>query len=180
MEWIQQLDETVIFFVREQLVSPILDAIMRFFTLLGDGGVLWIGVGLGLLLFPKTRRMGLTMLLALFVTHLLGSVLLKNLIGRPRPFFDFPEVSLLIPPPSAFSFPSGHSSSSFAAAGVLLFAAGKRVGIPALIVAALVAFSRVYLFVHYPTDVLAGALLGLLVGWTAVRVMERTRLFSGK
>lgn len=175
MEWIGQLDQSLIFFVREHLTSPALDGIMLFFTTIGDGGLLWIAIGLGLLLFPKTRRIGLMLLIALFFTHLIGSVLLKNLFARPRPCVTFPDVPLLIPRPSAFSFPSGHASSSFAGAAVLFFAAGKKAGIPALAAASLIAFSRVYLFVHYPTDILAGALLGLLIGWFWVRALDWAR-----
>lgn len=175
MEWIGQLDQSLIFLVREYLSSPVLDGIMLFFTTMGDGGLLWIAMGLGLLFFPKTRRIGLVLLIALFFTHLIGSVLLKNLFARPRPCVTFPDIPLLIPRPSGFSFPSGHASSSFAGAAVLFFAAGKKAGIPAFTVALLIAFSRVYLFVHYPTDILAGALLGLFWGWFWVRALDWAR-----
>lgn len=175
MEWIGQLDQSLIFLVREHLSSPVLDRIMLFFTTMGDGGLLWIAMGLGLLFFPKTRRIGLLLLIALFFAHLIGSVLLKNLFARPRPCVTFPDIPLLIPRPSGFSFPSGHASSSFAGAAVLFFAAGKKMGIPALAAASLIAFSRVYLFVHYPTDILAGAFLGLLTGWFWVRALDWAR-----
>ena len=103
------------------------------------------------------------MLLAvLAITFLVGDVVLKNWIQRPRPFQEMP-VELLIPPPESFSFPSGHTSSSFAAASVI-YRVRKSWGIAAFILAVLIGFSRLFLFVHYPTDVLAGAVLGLLVG----------------
>lgn len=120
-------------------------------------------MGLALLFFPKYRKWGIAMLCALLLTTLLGEGLLKHLIARPRPFMHYPDLALLIPPPSTYSFPSGHSAASFAAA-VVLFRCRRSFGIPALILAALIAFSRLFLFVHYPTDVLAGILLGTAVG----------------
>ena len=108
---------------------------------------------------------------------LLGEIALKNIICRPRPFQDMPGIPLLIPPPSGYSFPSGHSCASFAAA-TIIFLKDRRPGAAALALAALIAFSRVFLFVHYPTDVLAGSLLGVLCALAAAYGYRR--LFQKK
>ena len=109
----------------------------------------------------------------LLVCVLAGNLLLKNVVARPRPCDVIPEMPLLIPQPQSFSFPSGHTMSSFAAATVLLFASWKW-GIAAYAMAGVVGFSRVYLFVHYPTDVLAGVALGIAVaGWSSGSLPKR-------
>lgn len=136
-----------------------LTPIMIFVTTIGEHGIGWIILSILLACFPKTRKCGFTMMAAMAVTFLLGNVILKNVIARPRPCAVDKSVTLLIPFPSEYSFPSGHSSNGFAAA-VTIFAYYRRAGIAALIMAAMIAFSRMYLFVHYPTDILGGILLG--------------------
>lgn len=156
----------------QQMHNDILDKIMIFITSLGDKGMVWIVLALVLLLFKKTRRCGVAVLVALAFQLLLGNILLKNIFARLRPFYDYPTVKLLIDKPGGFSFPSGHTFSSFAAAtAVLLY--NKKMGIPAIVLAALVAFSRLYLFVHYPTDILAGILFGILAAFAAKYLTDR-------
>lgn len=151
LDWIQTLH------------TPVLDRIMVFITSLGDGGMLWILSGSALLCFRKYRRAGIMMLLTLAAGHLLGTVFLKEVIGRERPFYSRPDILLLIQE-GGYSFPSGHTISSFAAAGALFFR-HKKAGIPAIFLAFLIGFSRMYLYVHFPTDVLAGMFLGILIAW---------------
>lgn len=157
------MDMGIIWWIQEHLRNGFTDWFFPAVTFLGDKGLIWILLGLALLFFPKYRKWGIAMLCALLLTTLLGEGLLKHLIARPRPFMHYPDLALLIPPPSTYSFPSGHSAASFAAA-VVLFRCRRSFGIPALVLAALIAFSRLFLFVHYPTDVLAGILLGTAVG----------------
>ncbi len=157
----------------QQMHNDILDKIMIFITSLGDKGMVWIVLALVLLLFKKTRRCGVAVLVALALQLLLGNILLKNIFARLRPFYDYPTVKLLIDKPGGFSFPSGHTFSSFAAAAsVLLY--NKKIGIPAIVLASLIAFSRLYLFVHYPTDILAGIFFGILVAFAAKFLAEKT------
>ena len=137
-----------------------LDSVMLFFTSLGDGGVLWISLSIIFLVIPRTRKCGVSMLLALGLTFLVGNQIIKNLVARPRPCAVDTSVKLLIPYPSEYSFPSGHTSNSFAAAATV-FAYYHKPGIVALLVAGMIAFSRLYLFVHYPTDILGGIILGI-------------------
>ena len=125
-----------------------------------------------LLLFPKTRKAGLASGIALLFMLVTGNMILKPLVARLRPFAVNTAVELLIPPPTDFSFPSGHTYASFASASAI-FRNSRRIGIPALILASLIAFSRLYLYVHYPTDVLFGILLVILAGWIGNRLSER-------
>lgn len=139
------------------------DSLMVFITNLGNSGFIWILLDILLLIFPKTRRVGAAMAFALILELILCNGVLKPLVGRTRPFDINTDVALLISPPADFSFPSGHTASGFAATSALCFAK-SRLRFPALILAALIAFSRLYLYVHFPSDVLAGILLGVLTG----------------
>lgn len=141
-----------------------LDAVMIFFSTLGNGGFIWIVAGIVMLAIPRTRKCGVHVLLAMAVTYLLGNLFLKNLIARPRPCAVDTSVKLLIPYPSEYSFPSGHTSNGFAAA-VSIYMCYRKPGTVALLVAGIIAFSRMYLFVHYPTDILGGILLGIFDAW---------------
>lgn len=145
--------------------TPFLDTLFTIITRLGDEGILWIAIALILLCFKKTRKIGITMALGLIITTILGNEVLKKIVQRPRPF-DTPGAlldgdSLLVPRPGQYSFPSGHTGSSFASA-VSIFLYDKKWGIPALVLAAAIAFSRLYVYVHFPTDVMAGTILGTL------------------
>lgn len=144
--------------------QPWLDAVMIFFSTLGNEGFIWIAIGVVMLIIPRTRKCGLSVLLAMAVTFLLGNMFLKNLIARPRPCAVDTSVALLIPYPSEYSFPSGHTSNGFAAA-VSIFMCHRKPGVVALVVAGIIAFSRMYLFVHYPTDILGGIVLGIFDAW---------------
>lgn len=158
------IDLGILEFIQTYLRCDLLDSVMPFITKLGDGGILWICSALLLIGFPKTRKAGTVMMVSLALEVLCCNVLLKPLVARPRPCDINPTVQLLIPRSEGFSFPSGHTGASFAAASALFFDENK-LGVPALAVAALIGFSRLYLYVHYPTDVFAGALLGILLGW---------------
>ncbi len=161
LEGIPALDAAIMEFVQNHLHNAVTDAVFPILTYLGEAGAVWIVLAVALLFFRRTRVTGVLVLVAMLLTFLTGELLLKNIVCRPRPCSAFPEIPLLIPRPGSYSFPSGHSGSSFAAATVL-FLRHRRPGIAALVLAALIAFSRVFLFVHYPTDILAGALLGVL------------------
>lgn len=144
-----------------------LDAFMRAVTRLGDGGIFWIVTALVLCLYRKYRPYGLMVLAALVCGLFVGNMGIKPLVARPRPFQVREGIALLIREPGEFSFPSGHTLSSFEAAWVLFYM-DRRVGSGALCLAALIAFSRLYLFVHYPTDVLGGFLLACLIAGAVI------------
>ena len=146
----------------QELRTSFLDSFFVFITSLGNSGFIWIVLGILLVIFKKTRKTGLVILFAMSLGFLLGNMALKNLIQRSRPCWEDPSISLLISNPHDFSFPSGHTLHSFAAA-FSIFLSHKKAGIISLLLASLIAFSRLYLFVHYPTDILGGLVLGLLL-----------------
>ncbi len=145
------------------------DALMPAVTRLGDGGLIWIAAAIILICTKKYRKVGITLAAGLLVGFLIGNVVLKNLVARPRPCWIMPDVSLLVGVPGDYSFPSGHTASSFVSAFVLL-RANRKIGIPAIILACVIAFSRLYLFVHFPTDILGG----VLVAYIAYMIVNKT------
>ena len=165
----QVVDLPILDWIAEHLRCPFLDTIMPPITHLGDAGAVWILLALVLLCLPKYRKTGMKVALALALGLLVCNVTLKPLVARMRPFdyqllFFGKEIQLLIPAPTDFSFPSGHTNASFAAATAVLLC-HRKIGVPAMILAALIAFSRLYLYVHYPTDVLASMVLGAAVAF---------------
>lgn len=148
----------------QTLHSPIVDKIMLGITRLGDAGIFWIVLAVILLLLPKTRKSGLIVAVALCIDVIVCNGILKNLFARTRPFDVNEAVQLLITAPKDFSFPSGHTAASFAAVAALYFAGEKKLWKVSLVLAVLIAFSRMYLYVHYPTDILGGVLVGLGAG----------------
>ena len=161
-------DLPILDWIAANLWCPFLDAVMPVITLLGDAGIFWIAIAVVLLFFPKTRKIGLGMGAALIIGLLLCNVTMKPLFARIRPY-DYQlehfgvTIKLLIEAQHDFSFPSGHTIASFEAATVLLIH-NKKAGIPAMILACLIAFSRLYLYVHYPTDVITSVILGIGIG----------------
>ncbi len=151
------------------------DAVMLFVTRLGNGGVIWIAIGILLTIKKKTRYTAMTLLVSLLTGLILGNGLLKNVFMRPRPFMLDDAVDLLIRTPQDWSFPSGHTLSSFEAA-TAIFQYNRIWGSAAYILAGFIAFSRMYLQVHFPSDVLAGAVLGILI---ALWVYEALRPEEG-
>lgn len=179
MPGLNGFDATIITFVQTALHNTFTDAVFPAITYLGEAGAFWLVLLSAMLFFRKTRRCGLLGLFAVALGFLIGEIAVKNLVCRPRPFAAYPNLyPLLISPPSGFSFPSGHTCSSFAAATVI-FIHFKKPGAAAYVLAALIAFSRIFLFVHYPTDVLAGAILGILSAlavWWITRKAEQKRV----
>ena len=159
MDFIQNIDNKILFAI-QNLHYPILDQIMIFITKLGNIGFIWFLIAIILLTTKKYRRYGFILCISICVSVFLGSFLLKPLIARVRPCDTFTDVPLLIQNPEEYSFPSGHATSSFAAATILFFA-NKKWAVWAFLLAALISFSRVYLFVHYPSDIIGGAILGI-------------------
>lgn len=155
----------------QTLHIPLLDKIMVGITSLGDAGIIWIILTVLFLAMPKTRRTGSIMLAALIVQTILCNVILKNLFARTRPYDVNTTIQLLIPKLKDFSFPSGHTSASFTIVSALYFAKDS-LWKPALVLACLIAVSRLYLYVHYPTDVIGGLVLGILSGYAGYRVVD--------
>ncbi|MBQ8183255.1 MAG: phosphatase PAP2 family protein [Clostridia bacterium] len=174
-EFIVNIDVAIYQFV-DGIMNPVLNGIMTFITHLGDTpGIIWCVLGICLLIPRKTRKLGILVFAGLAFSSLINNVVLKELIDRPRPYnidasvwenagytYVWPD---LIKKSSSASFPSGHTSTSIGAAFALLLGCRKKqlaIGIPAFILSLLIGFSRIYVHVHYPTDVIAGAVVGLL------------------
>lgn len=161
-------DLPILDWIAANLWGPVLDVAMPIITLFGDDGIFWITIALILMFSKKYRRIGFGMAFALIIGLLVCNVTLKPLVQRPRPY-DFQleqfgiEIPLLVSRMHDFSFPSGHTIASFEACTVLMLG-NKKMGIPATILAFLIAFSRLYLYLHYPTDVIFSLIVGTLFG----------------
>lgn len=153
--------------------TPLLDKILAFITSLGNVGIIWIVLAVVLLILPKTRKTGIIVAAALLMDLVLCNLILKNLVARVRPYDVNTAIAILIKKPLDFSFPSGHTAASFAAMTALFLAKMKKAWIAALILAVLIAFSRLYFYVHYPTDVLGGAVVGILSGIIGYAIVEK-------
>lgn len=148
----------------QSIRTPVGDMVMPFITRIGNIGAVWILLAVVLLIIPKTRKSGAVLAAALCVDVVLCNGILKNLFGRIRPCDVNTSVQLLIMRPDDFSFPSGHTAASFAAVTALMMAGEQKLWKPALALAVLIAFSRLYLYVHYPTDILGGMIVGGAAG----------------
>ena len=174
MEILIQIDENILLFIQEHLRQDWMNDFWSAVTHLGDSGWIWICTGVLLLLFKRTRKAGAAELSALVIGALITNVVLKNAIARIRPYEVVEGLHILIEKQRDFSFPSGHACASFAAMA-LYKALPRKYGICALLLAGMIALSRLYVGVHYPTDVLAGMLIGILAGWTAWKLTEKSR-----
>lgn len=164
---ISSFDYDILHAVNESMRNSVLDFIMPWITKLGDAGIFWIALALILLIPKKTRRTGAAMAVAMVLGLIIGNGILKNVIARTRPYdLANPVLSkskLLVSPPTDYSFPSGHTLASFEAA-TAIYKDHTVYGFLAFVLAILIGFSRIYLQVHYPSDVLGGAILGFLLG----------------
>ena len=173
LQFLSELDGGILLWIQEYLRNPVFTPIVKVITTLGNGGAIWILLTLLILMLPKTRKVGCMMMAALLGTLLINNILLKNLVARTRPYEVIEGLTYLVRRPSEYSCPSGHAGSSFAAACVMLRRLPKRYGIPAFVLAILIALSRLYVGVHYPSDVLFGVISGILISYAAEAVVER-------
>lgn len=175
IEMIQNADLSILHAI-QGTASPALDTFMVGFTMLGEFGALWAIVGAIMIALNKHRTFGIAIFVAIALVVVFGEIGLKHLIARPRPFLLDPSLATtLIDLPSSYSCPSGHTASSFAAATVLCLAPLARRWLKPVAVgtACIIAFSRLYLAVHNPTDVLFGAVLGIACGVAAVAIVRK-------
>lgn len=173
-------DLPILDWIQANLQCGFLDTVMPIITMFGDAGIFWMACATVLLFFRKHRRTGLGMWFAMAIGLLICNIILKPMVGRIRPY-DFQlehfqvVIDLLIDKETSLSFPSGHTIASFEAATVLLINS-PLLGIPALILAVLIAFSRMYLYVHYPTDVIFSVFAGILFGFIGNLIAKKIPL----
>lgn len=174
VEQITNIDFCVLDFIQSHVRCAFLDFFMPLVSSLGNGGLIWLFLVAVMLLREKCRKQGFVLLVGLAAGFVLGNLLLKPLIARPRPNWVNLGVELLIDNPLDFSFPSGHTLSSFVAA-FLISMDNHKFGYAAIPFAALMAFSRLYLYVHYPSDVLAAVALAFFIALAVHRLFYRKK-----
>lgn len=177
MEAALQWDGQALLFIQEYIRQDWMDGIWKTITHLGDAGWFWILLGILLLIPKKTRKAGIAALMALAIGALITNVALKNIVARIRPYEVVEGLKLLIEPQLDFSFPSGHTCASFGAALAMYSFLERKWGIPLVILAVLISLSRLYVGVHYPTDVIGGAVVGVLAAWGAVKMVKSGIMF---
>ncbi len=155
-------DFEILFFIKNHLRNGFFDAIVPFYTNLGNDGLIWIALGVVLLIPKKTRKCGVMVLATLLVMLVINNIILKNLIARERPCATYPELVELVKVPTSYSFPSGHTVSAIAVSFTIL-SQHKKFGIVTIILALLMGLSRLYVGVHFPTDVYGGIIVGFAI-----------------
>ena len=156
----------------QNIHTPWLDKIMVAITSLGNAGILWIVMAAVLLIIPRTRKVGICMAIALVLDLLITNCLLKNLVARTRPYDVANFTDLIVKKPTDYSFPSGHTAASFAAVTALFMSRKKLLGAISCVIAILIAFSRMYLYVHFPTDIIGGVVVGVVAGVAAGLILK--------
>lgn len=169
------MDRQILEFISEHMHSDWLDVIMKIFTVIGEFGIFGISVGIICLFFKSHRKTAFLMLVVMAIGFLIGNIMLKNLIARPRPCHSYPSLLHYIDMPSGYSFPSGHTLHSFIPAFMFLFNKKFRTGIILTIMAVFIAFSRMYFGVHYPTDILAGIVLAALLVFACMLIVKKSK-----
>jgi len=176
MNIIQKIDNSILQFIQINMRNSIMDKVMPLITSLGNGLTIWALIGVILIINKRYRKYGITIIFSLILCFIVGNLGLKPLVARTRPFNVTPLLNvLLIKPPTDFSFPSGHAMCSFAS-GTIIFYMNKRLGIFALVLSSLMGFSRLYLYVHYPSDVFCGMMIGILIGIISIIIFRNVKI----
>ena len=173
MAYLAELDTRLLLYIQDALRYEPLHSFWRGISFLGDLGWFWIFTGILLALNSKTRTAGITAIAALVLSTFISNVILKNAVMRPRPFEVLPQIIPLITHASGYSFPSGHTTAAFACAFVYYKLLPKFFGLPIMLLAVMVAFSRLYLGVHYPLDVLGGIVTAWFCSMLAIKSLHR-------
>lgn len=169
LEW----DASVLLWIQENMRTDLMTIIMKAITRLGNGACLWIVLAIMFLVIGKTRKVGVTSVLALVITFVVVNLGIKNMVARTRPYEVVEGLINLVDKQKDFSFPSGHAAHAFAVGVVILILMPRKVGVPIFVIAILMAYSRLYIGVHYPTDVIAGILLGTAIALISIFIVNK-------
>lgn len=171
MNTLNVLEADLLFWIQSNLRTDGLNWIMPYISMINNAGILAIATVVVLLVWKTYRTVGITAFTSLLSEFLLVNVLIKQIVARPRPYVVNEALVVLGTVPIDYSFPSGHTASAFAVAVVMLLCMPRRYGISAVAIAVVIALSRLYNVAHYPTDVLAGMLIGSVAGFLAVKLV---------
>jgi len=162
-----------ILYAIQSIRTPLLDEIMVkvFNDFVGSKGQIWVWLGMIMFIIPKTRKAGAGVLISYLLAYFIGDGYLKDIFARVRPCNVVESIDMIVSKPSSYSFPSVHSLIAFASA-MAIYMNYKKIGIVALVFAALIAFARLYYFVHFPSDVLVGSLLGIVIGFIVAKLLK--------
>lgn len=174
-EMLINIEGPILLWIQESLRMDFLTPVVTFITHLGDSGWFWIACAAVCLILSKTRRLGVTMSVSMLLNMFATNVFLKNIVARTRPYIAVEGLHRIIEAQSDYSFPSGHTACSFAAAVVVFLMCPRKVGVPALVLAFLISLSRLYVGVHFPTDVLGGAVVGTAAALMAYWICKKLR-----
>ena len=175
IDFITKIDFSILYWIQDNLRNSFMDFVMPLFSNLQDGGLIWISIAVVMLFFKRTRYCGIAVLLAMGIDTLITEYGIKNVVCRVRPCNLVDDVNMLVEKPTSYSFPSNHSASAFAGAvAVMLTIKKKAWTIPAFVFSGIISFSRMYVFVHFPSDVFAGILLGSTVAVLVCYLMKKT------
>ena len=180
MDFLYQLDVNILLGIQNLFHSDVLTPIMKAITHMGDKGYVWIALSLFFCIFKKTRKVGVIALFSLVCVWFVNNEIIKVLVHRTRPFNAVPEVVRLIKAPKDYSFPSGHTAAAFAAAVVFFQLLPEKIGIPIIAFACLMGFTRMYVGVHYPSDVLGGAVVGTVGALLSIWVSRKISAYIEK
>jgi len=173
LSFLSNLDGNILLLLQEYVRNPVLTPILKVITTLGNGGAIWIALTVLLLIIPRTRKVGCMAALALIGTLLINNMLLTSRVARTRPYEVIEGLTYIVRTPVDYSFPSGHAGCSFAVACIMFRRLPGRYGVPALVLAILISLSRLYVGVHYPSDVLFGVISGVVISYMAEAVGNR-------
>ncbi len=174
------MDASILLFIQDNIRNPILDPIMKGLSFLGNKGAFWVLLTIILLIFAKTRKAGLASLIAIILTFVVNDLLLKNMVARIRPYEVIEGLTIIVAKEHSYSFASGHAAIAFASSVGVFRYLPKKASVCLVVLAALIALSRLYVGVHYPTDVLAGTVIGIVFGLIAsFAVMKITERKAG-
>ena len=166
----------LLLWIQENLRRDWLNPVMNFITNLGNEGIFWIALIVLLFFFKKTRKIALCAAVSMILTLVLVNIVLKPVVARTRPYVLLENLTFITKQPGDFSFPSGHSAHALAASWVMFRMMKKKYGVPLLILGILIALSRLYVGVHFPTDVIAGCACGMVMAEIAMMIGSKLKL----